>query len=604
MTLWLDIETFSCTPITAGVYRYTEDPTFEILMCAWATELHGPVEVAIGEDEIERIPGIGNTIHTHVAHNAAFERICFSRMWRSGSSYDPPFYWRDTAAIAGQLGYPQKLEKLAPALGVEGKDPAGTRLINFFCKPDRFGRRNMPEDHPEKWAQFVEYCRQDVVTLMNVDEALGQAWPNEAEHAVWLADQAVNDRGFRIDVEMARQAAAAVEDNHMVQELEISHLTGIANPGSQPQLLAWLKGDGVKIGNLSAEVVTRTLARGGLTETQERVLRLRQELAGTASKKYTAALDKVSEDGRVRGGFRFFGAHTGRWSGSGFQPHNLPKASFTDEDGEWDPVAEAETILDLMMGNGASAEDLKKLVRPLILVDGVVVDYAAIEARVLAWMADEQWALEAFRAGRDIYTETAQRMGGLTRSQGKVAVLALGYNGGIGSLNAMGAQGNDEQLQSMVNQWRRANPSIVRLWRTMEGAFRHGGPVGRHLTVERVGTSRFIRLPSGRAIGYHGCQFGDRIRFKDPRRGFTVDTYGGRLIENVTQGIARDVLAEALVRLEAQGFSVVAHVHDEVVTEGSDDLELVTKIMTEQPVWADGLPIDGEGFRCSRYRKG
>lgn len=619
--IFVDLETFSCTNLReAGVYRYCADPTFEILMAAYATELHGPVEVAIGEEEIREIPGLllPGVGGMHVAHNAQFERICFSTMvGMPVGTYLPAHVWRDTNAIAGQLGYPKKLEKLAAALRVPGKDPAGTTLINWFCKPDRFGRRRVPADHPEKWAAFVEYCRQDVVTLMNVDAAMGCAWPNENEHRIWLADQAINDRGFRIDLDMAHQAQAAVEENHMVQELEITQLTGVANPGSQPQLLKWLKDSGIKIGNLQAEVVEEVLTTE-LTRKQRRVLELRQELAGTASKKYMAALQNVSEDCRVRGGFSFYGAHTGRWSGRGFQPHNMVRASFYDEEGDYDEAAQDAAILDLALDAGGDATTLRKLVRPLLVVDGVVVDYAAIEARVIAWLASEEWALEAFEAGRDIYVETAERMGGLTRAQGKVAVLALGYNGGIGSLAAMGAQGDDDELQMMVDTWRSANPHIVRMWKIVQSRFGAGGPIGKHLTVERDGTSRHIRLPSGRAISYHKVAWEKYVvldkktnrrvqkegwRFIDPKRGIRVGTYGGRLSENITQGVARDILAEALVRLEDAGYRTVAHVHDEVVVENTTDLGGVIKIMCEQPSWAEGLPIDGEGFFTRRYRK-
>lgn len=240
------------------------------------------------------------------------------------------------------------------------------------------------------------------------------------------------------------------------------------------------------------------------------------------------------------------------------------------------------------------------------------MDYSAIEARVVAWLAGEEWALEAFRVGRDIYVETAERMGGMTRFQGKVAVLALGYNGGTGSLAAMGAEGSEQELQMLVDQWRAANPSIVKLWKTMDRVFRTGGTVGSYLTVEKDGSSRRVRLPSGRAISYHNVRVGQsdgirpgRMQFTDAK-GTRVDTYGGRLIENATQAVARDILAEALIRLQEQGVQVVGHVHDEVIIQGVGDTSVraMKSLMTVPPLWADGLPVAGEGFTCTRYRKG
>lgn len=610
--LYLDIETFSSTDLkAAGVYRYTEDPTFRILMCAWAVD-DGPVEVAISRDEIEAIPHLYDPEITKVAHNAQFERVCFSRFdGMSTGTYRAPEEWHDTQAIAAEFGYPQKLELLARTLGGEQKDSAGTRLINLFCKPNRQGRRVLPEEKPEDWNAFVEYCRQDAVTLRDVDRALGD-WPTPAERELWYVDQRINDHGIDIDVEMAQVAVKVADDNRMVQELEIMHLTGVYNPGSQPQMMAWVKDSGLKLRNLQAGTIEVAL-EGTLTDVQRRVLTLRQELALTASKKYTAALERVCVDGRLRGSFRFFGAHTGRWTGSGVQLQNLPRASLENE------TATMAAICDLKMGAGVDAHTLKALVRALFCGPFTVLDYSSIEARVLAWLANEQWALDAFAIGRDIYVETAQRMGDLTRAQGKVAVLALGYNGAINSLRAMGAEGNDQELQFLVDQWRLANRNIVRLWRQMEDAIEIGGQVGDRLRIDRRGPDMLMRLPSGRSIVYHNVKweryvvidprtgkklFKEGWRYSDPKGAGRIGTYGGRLVENATQAVARDLLAEALVRLWKRGYRVAAHVHDEAVIEGEHSLELVAKIMSESPTWADGLPVEAAGYTCLRYRKG
>jgi DNA polymerase len=330
-------------------------------------------------------------------------------------------------------------------------------------------------------------------------------------------------------------------------------------------------------------------------------------------------------DGRLHGSFHFFGAHTGRWAGRRTQPHNFPRLAFVDEEGEWDELAEKEAILALLLGGQVSAEELKKLVRPLFVGPFTDVDYAAIEARVIAWLAGEEWVLEAARAGRDLYVETAKQMGGLTRAQGKIAVLALGYNGGPGALRRMAAPGDevlsltDEELyDTYVYPWRNANSKTVQLWRRIEHRFRVGGEVGEHLFVEKDGNDRLIRLPSGRAICYRKCGIQKRKRL-NPRtgeweereqltfwspQGKRTATYGGKLAENVTQAVARDLLAEALVRLETHGYPVVEHVHDEILDEGVHDVDTISKVICELPTWAAGLPVDGEGFVTERYRKG
>jgi DNA polymerase len=613
--LWIDIETRSRVDLKkCGVYRYVRCPDFKILMASWSLD-GSPIRTALNYDEIYEIPGLWDGDVAKVAHNAAFERVCFSEfISRSGlgwgdRQYLAPETYHDTQAVAGELGYPQKLEKLAPALGAEEKDTAGTRLINLFCKPNRKGGWNDHTTHPMEWLDFIAYCEQDVSTLMDVDRLLGD-FPTEGERAAYLADQRINDRGLRIDVPLAREAIRIGAVNTAKQVARVQQISGILNPGSVQQLGAWLEETGHPLPNLRAETV-ETALRGDVPPDVREVLELRQELALAAPAKFTSAL--ASEvDGRLCGTLRFFGAHTGRWAGRGPQPHNLPRLAFTKlADGKevWDEVAEQEAILTAMMGGIISAEELKKLVRPLFVGPFTVVDYASIEARVIAWLAGEEWTLQAARDGRDLYVETAERMGGLTRAQGKIAVLALGFGGSIGSLRVMGATGSDDELYSLVHAWRDANPNIVRFWERMELAFRTGGIVGGLLAIEKHGNDRLVRLPSGRAICYRkgGMTFDDlgrpRLNFWSPQ-GRRVETYGGRLAENATQAVARDLLAGALVRLEQRGYPVVGHVHDEILVEGEHDVDMITKIMCEPPDWAAGLPIDGEGFQCARYRKG
>lgn len=644
--LYIDIETYSRIDIKKNsAYKYAADEEFEILMAAWALG-DGPVKVAIGQEEIAQIPGLWD-LTEKVAHNAAFERICFSQLAREADphgmmgqhDYLSPEPWTDTMALAAEAGYPRGLEQLASALGTELKDTAGTALIHFFCKPNRQGKRNMPEDHPEKWAQFVEYCRQDVVALRDVHKALPD-WPTEAEREAYMVDQYINDTGIPVDLDMAREAEKAAYANKGPDEAEFSRLTGVDNPNSNPKVMAWFRENFVDVPNLQAKTVEDLLKLPtvdedafdgyllgltddkpeGITPTVRRVLELRQELALVAAKKYTAAIARTSEDGRLRGAFAFFGAHTGRWAGRGVQLQNLPSATMGGKDDSDEQIerAVAEAALDVKLGLGASPHDLKALVRAMFVGPFTVVDYAAIEARVVSWLAGEQWALDAFAAGRDIYVETAERMGdGMTRKDGKVAVLALGYNGGINSLRVMGAEGSDAKLKFLVRQWREANEYIVNLWREMDEAFKQGDcAVGQHLYIVKDGGDRYLTLPSGRAIGYHNLKarwkqtdYGRRrvVSFADPAKWpARMDTYGGKLVENVTQAVARDILSEAVVRLHKAGKEVVGHVHDEILTLGASptSVQEITEIMVQQPTWAEGLPLSAEGFTCARYRKG
>src|SRR5690625_956044 len=614
--LFFDLETRSDVDLKkSNVYRYSESDDFEILMIAWAVD-HGPVRVAVGQKEIEDkfLTLFADKRYTLCAHNAQFERICMSRhLGLPTGTYIKPTRWIDTMARAAEAGHPRALDGLAKAHGTTVKDSAGTLLINLFCKPNRDGEFTAPEEKPEQWQQFIDYCKQDVAVLQEVFYKLPAETAKEAQ--AWRADQVLNDTGVEADLDMAESAVEAAEVNQLSQELEVMRITGVKNPGSLQQMRAWFESQGVDVPDLKKETVDALLAGDSLTDDQRRVLELRQELALTASSKYLAVLRHASEDRRLRGQFRFFGAHTGRWAGRGVQLHNLPRAQL-------ETVAEGGAArLDLAMGAGADAQTLKKLVRATLVGPFTVVDYSAIEARVVAWLAGEEWALEAFRDGRDIYIETAARMFNLDRKaakarrfDGKVATLALGYNGGVGSLAAMGADGDRNHLQNLVNQWRRANRNIVELWAQMDKAFRVGGPVGAgQVNVEADGSSRYLHLPSGRAIAYHGfgqkwvtTQYGRqrRMTFLDPRKNnIRVDTYGGRATENITQAVARDVLSEAIIRLQEAGYKVVGHVHDEVIIEGTHDVDEVARIMCETTDWSEGLPLAAEGQNQKRYRK-
>lgn len=642
--LCVDIETYSSVKLKqVGVYPYAASPDFKMLMAAYAMG-DEPVKVAVGEGAILTMlePYLDDPSVVKIAHNAQFERVCFSRLLGlEPGEYLDPEQWHDTAAVAANRGLPRHLGKLAQALGGEQKDEAGTRLINMFCVPQARlgGRPYLPEEKPQEWEQFIEYCRQDVETHRDVHRRMG-GWRTAREKRVFMADQRMNDRGIIVDLDMAAAAEEAGNEAAAEAGEELMSITGVTTPNGLQQIKAWMEeaaSEEEMVAELvpdratpftpppdfKAETIEEWLKKD-LPNDVRRVLELRQELSLTAIKKYRVALDSQVA-GRVRGQFLYHGAHTGRWSGRGIQLHNLPRHQFTKivadpvtgkEKKEWDGETEAATRADVLLGLGATTDDLKRLVRSMLVGPFTVVDYAAIEARVIAWLAGEEWTLEAFRKGRDIYVETAERMSTptkkLDRSQGKVAVLALGFAGGINSLKVMGASGGDAELKGLVYAWRDANPHIVEFWEEMGEAFRRGGKVGAFVEVLTDGTDRRIVLPSGRAIEYHGfkmlwqdTQYGRKAvpSFIDSGKGFRTRTYGGRLTENVVQGTARDVLADALVRLEERGFTPVGHVHDEILVEGGD-LDEVKKIMTEVPDWAPDLPIDGEGFVTERYRKG
>ena len=373
-TLYIDIETYSTTDIKRGVYRYSEDPEFLVLMAAWAID-DDPTQVAIGHEEIAAIPHLldGSNVVVRVAHNAQFERVCLSRLASLPvGSYLPPEAWEDTMALMAEWGYPQSLEDGAKALGAEPKDGAGKDLIRWFCQPARNGKRRLPEDHPEKWAAFVEYCRQDVDTMRDMHKRLlakHGAWPTEQERQVWIADQKVNDRGITVDLELAAHAVEAASANTEEAKAEARAITGVENPNSPAQLLGWFGG---LVPDLKAGTVRDALARDDLTADQRRVLELRQGMALTAHKKFQVALDAASPDGRLRGGFRFFGAHTGRWAGRGLQFQNMPRAGFESE------VEQDAALLDLRLGLGADPHTLKALVRPMLVGPFTVCDYSAI----------------------------------------------------------------------------------------------------------------------------------------------------------------------------------------------------------------------------------
>lgn len=627
MTLaFIDFETYACTDLKkSGAYRYVEDPTFEVLMLAISLD-GGPVESYVGEQRILEVlrPLLARDDVRFVAHNANFERIVMSALLGMPvGTYLHPRKFICTAVLAAEYSLPRSLDKLGETLGGARKDSAGTRLINLFSKPYR-RKRILPEDRPEEWLEFIAYCIQDVYTLVDVFRRLPKKWPTDVERPLWEANELVNDRGVVIDMELVKAAVLAgdaLKDRLMD---ESKRITGLANPNSTQQLHGWLASRGYELPNLQAATVEETLEEDNLLPDVRRVLEIRQETSLASLKKFEAALRGTNSDGRLRGHIRFFAAHTGRFGGTGVQTQNLTremlaavKAYFAackevgvePQQEDIDRIVQNEIDRLLAGEDEVTSEFLKGLIRPMFVGPFTGVDFSAIEARVIAWLAHEAWVLQAFAEGRDIYVETANRFGeGFTRQQGKVAVLALGFGGGVGALRRMGAEGSDEELEVIKRLWRTTNPAIVRFWRACELGFKQGGKAGR-VTFRRIGKDMHAILPSGRALIYRDARVfhdpieGERLTYMDPK-GFRTDTWGGSIAENVTQAVARDALAESMVRMTERGYPIVLHVHDEIVLDGIFDVEDVANQMCEMEPWMAGLPLAAEGSTMKRYQKG
>ena len=425
--LWLDIETYSPVDLAkSGVYKYTEHPDWRILMCSWALN-DGGVHRAEGHEAILEIPGLFDRKVLKIAHNASFERINLSRL-KSRKKFLPPEQFFDTAALARTWGLPSSLKDFALAMGAEEKDEAGARLINLFSKPSRKGERVTAEEKPDDWAAFGAYCDQDVETMRDAAKRLGRDFPR-GERAVYEVDQRINDRGVRVDVELARAAERCFKDNRTEALKEIEKIAGVDNGNSVAQLRAWLKSRGVDTEDLRKDTV-KELLEGDLPDDVRRVLTLRQECAVSAAAKFTAAIRATNGDGRLRGTMQFFGASTGRFAGRLIQFQNLARDGFKKPgpDSGYDTQAEGLAVDRLLSGGSVPSPELKKLIRPLLMGPFVVCDYSSIEPRVLAWLAGEQWMLDAFHNGEDIYVATAEHMGGVEhgfdRQKGKVATLA------------------------------------------------------------------------------------------------------------------------------------------------------------------------------------
>lgn len=641
--LGIDIETYSEVDLPkCGVYAYAEHPSFEILLFAYAfdDEETQVVDLKCGERLPPRVlDALTDPAITKTAFNAAFERTCIGRCL--GKRLDAA-QWQCTAVQSAMLALPLSLEGAGEVLGIERKKlKEGGDLVRYFslpCKPTKANgqrTRNLPEHAPEKWRRFKEYCVRDVDAEREIRAKL-QGYPIPAkEQELYRLDQEINDRGIMVDPVLVARAIECDEQYREKTTKRAYELTGLANPNSPAQLKEWLEGQGTEVDTLDKKAVRALLpdAEGDVLE----VLKLRLLMAKTSVKKYEAIRRSVCADGRVHGLLQFYGANrTGRWAGRLVQIQNLPQNHIPDLALARDLV-KAGRYADIEALYESTPNVLSELIRTAFVPRPgcrfIVADFSAIEARVIAWLAGEQWRLEVFEGGGDIYCASASKMfhvpvekhgqNSHLRQKGKIAELALGYGGAVGALTAMGALEMglaEEELPPLVRQWREANPHIIRLWAQVENAAMTAARekarvrLGR-LTFHCRSGMLFITLPSGRKLCYVKPRIqtnrfgGNGLTYEgvgEGKKWTRIETFGGKLTENIVQATARDLLAEAMLRLRDAGFEIVMHVHDEAVLEvpiGHSGVDEVCALMAEAPAWADGLPLRADGYECRFYQK-
>jgi DNA polymerase len=647
--LLIDIETFSSVDISkAGAFKYAEAPDFDILLLAYAWG-DAPVQVLDLTKDDEYTTGVAGYIKkvildpdiVKVAHNSAFERACLSKYL--GQEL-PAEEWEDTMILAAMNGLPMSLDAAGAALQLKDqKIKEGTSLINYFCKPckptiSNGGRtRNLPHHAPDRWSRFVEYCRRDVEVEQAIYYRLHRFPVTDFERKLWALDSRINERGVLVDQELAQAAIAVDEAFTAEHSAELKRLTGLENPNSVAQLKDWLETVGVSCESLNKATVT-DLRKTVTDPTTRRVLELRQMLGKTSTKKYLSMLTASCTDDRVRGIMQYYGAgRTGRWAGRIVQPQNLPQNHLDDIDKVRELVRQRD-LDTLEMCFDSVPDVLSQLIRTALIAKPghtfLVSDYAAIEARVIAYLAGEKWRMDVFARGGDIYCSSASQMfkvpvvkhgiNGHLRQKGKIAELACGYGGGVNALKAFGADKmglTEEEMLDIVTQWRQASPTIPRFWSDTERAAKKALETpGRTFTVpcgvkyRRDADALRCLLPSGRVLSYWDAHIEDykgrpSIVFmgqnQTTRKWEKTETWGGKLVENIVQAFARDCLAVALVRLDEAGYQTVFHVHDEIVAEAPEGSrwEDMAEIMGQPIDWAPGLLLRGDGYDTKFYMK-
>lgn len=643
-TLSIDIETYSPEPLAkCGVYRYCQAPEFEMLLFGYSVDsgLVQVVDLAAGE----RIPAdvlaaLTDPAVSKWAFNAQFERVCLSRyLGYPVGRYLDPDPWYCTMVWSATLGLPLSLEGVGAVLGLEKqKLKEGKDLVRYFCTPakarDGSTFRRLPTDAPEKWISFKAYNLRDVETEMSIQQKLFRFPVSPEEWDNYHLDQRINDRGILLDRTLVSQAIRCDERFKRTHLEQARSVTGLENPNSPAQLKAWLAEKGVEAESLSKASVLELLshAEGEV----ELALSLRQELAKSSVKKYTAMESVVCPDDRARGLIQFYGANrTGRFAGRLIQVQNLPQNHLPDlkqartlvRDGRFDAVELLYDSVPLVL-----SELIRTAFIPKPGCRFFVADFSAIEARVIAWIAGEQWRQEVFAQGGDIYCASASQMfhvpvvkhgvNGHLRQKGKIAELALGYGGSVGALKAMGALNyglTEEELKPLVDAWRQSNPRIVKFWWDVDRAattcVRDRVPAETHgIRFLYQSGMMFIVLPSGRRLVYVKPKMGvnrygsESVTYEgvgEQKKWLRLESYGPKFVENIVQATARDILVEAMRRLEAVGYQIVMHVHDEAVIEAPADssLEDICAIMGQTPAWAGGLLLRADGYVCDFYQK-
>lgn len=644
--LHIDLETYSDIDIgKCGAYRYVDSPNFEILLLAYAYDDEPVTVIDLAQNEAipkDVLAGISDEGVTKVAHNAAFERVCLSKYLNKRLD---PKAWHCTMVHALSLGFPASLADVGKALNLEEdkqKMAVGKRLITYFCKPCKPTQangqrtRNYPHHDPEKWDLFKEYNRQDVVTEQAIYERLMKFPLPESEQILYCLDQSINDYGIGVDTDLMNKVIGYSKDYEAALRKECEELTGGINVHSIVQLKQWLtEQEGRQIDSLTKDDVDQLL-KLDLKPESKRILELRQETGKTSVKKYEAFERSICGDGRIHGAFQFYGAgRTGRWAGRLIQPQNFPRNVFEDialarqmvKSEQWDEIE---------MLYGSMNDVFSTLIRTLIVppegMTFAIADYSAIEARVVAWMADEKWRQDVFANGGDIYCMSATQMFGVPvekhgqnshlRKKGKVAELACGYGGGAGALRKMGGKQmglTEKEMDDIVKKWRRSSPHVVKLWRELGDAAIEA--IDTRLRVKcRHGVSfkyskgiLFMQLPSGRSLAYVQPRYdGRELTYmgmnQTTRKWERTKTWGGKLTENLIQAIARDCLAVSMSKIQQAGYHIVMHVHDEVIVEvpsdGADEhLKRIEELMGEPIDWAPGLLLTADGFTSEYYRK-
>ena len=642
--LSIDLETYSSADIgKTGVYRYSESPDFEVLLFGYSVDGAPPqlVDLACGETLPEEIrDALSDPSVTKWAFNASFERVCLSRyLGLPSGTYLDPQQWRCSMIWSAYLGLPLSLAGVGAVLKLEKqKLESGRDLIRYFCQPcvptkSNGGRtRNRPSDAPEKWSMFKSYNLRDVETEMAIQEKLSRFPVPEFVWDEYHLDQEINDRGIRLDMEVVRNAIEMDAFSKAELTEKMQTLTALENPNSVAQMKAWLSEHGLEVESLGKKDVAALLkdAPPDLAE----ALILRQQLAKSSVRKYQAMQNCVCADGRAHGMFMFYGANrTGRFAGRLVQLQNLPQNHMPDLEQARDLVrtgnyAALQTLYDSV------PDVLSELIRTAFVpYEGgkfIVADFAAIEARVIAWMADEQWRLEVFKKGGDIYCASASQMFGVPvekhginghlRQKGKIAELALGYGGSVGALKAMGALEMgipEEELKPLVDAWREANPNITQLWWDVDEAVKETvtdkvptETHGLHFMYEKG--FLFIELPSGRRLAYVKPRIGENkfggesVTYEgvgSTKKWERLESYGPKFVENAVQAISRDILCYAMKTLRC--CNIVAHVHDEVIIEANPkvSLEAICEQMGRTPPWAKGLILRADGYETPFYKK-